>query len=94
MPTKNKTKKSTAKTEADGSFLLKVVLYAILGSLWLKFSQPIDLGSFSLRGLPVGLVVGLIFASHDHFQVDRKLEYVILIIMTVLSFFVSSGIVI
>ncbi|HET7630093.1 MAG TPA: hypothetical protein VFK03_01850 [Candidatus Saccharimonadales bacterium] len=94
MPTKNKTKSTKPKTEADGSFLLKVVLYVILGSLWLKFAQPIDLGGFSLRGLPIGLVIGLIFASHDHFQVDRKLEYVILIVMTILSFFVSSGIVI
>lgn len=94
MPTKNKKSASARSNQSDGSFLLKVVLYIVLGSLWLKFSQPVALGGFELRGLPIGLVLGLIFASHDHFQVDRKLEYVVLIVMTILSFFLPAGIVI
>ncbi|HET8689877.1 MAG TPA: hypothetical protein VFL81_00335 [Candidatus Saccharimonadales bacterium] len=94
MPTKNKKSTSAKSTEADGTFLLKIVLYVILGSFWLKFMHPMTIGSFDLKGLPVGLVLGLIFASQDHFQVDRKLEYVILIVMTVLTFFVPAGIVV
>ncbi|HET8690387.1 MAG TPA: hypothetical protein VFL81_03035 [Candidatus Saccharimonadales bacterium] len=94
MPTKNKKTRSRPTSEGDGTFLLKVVLYVVLGTLWLKFSHPIAIGSFALRGLPLGLVLGLIFASHDHFQVDRKLEYAVLIVMTILSFFLPAGIVI
>jgi hypothetical protein len=92
MSTKTKTKSAKNKSETDGTFLLKIVLYVVLGSLWLKFAQPLAIGGFNVRGLPIGLVIGLIFASHDHFQVDRKLEYVILIVMTVLSFFLPTGI--
>ena len=43
--------------------------------------------------LPIGLIIGLIFASHDHFKIDRKIEFAILLISAVLSFFVPSGII-
>jgi len=96
--TKKKTaKKSTAKPSLtqqgnDGTFLLKIVLYIIVGSIWLRFENPVTLGAFVFNGLPIGLIVGLIFASHDHFQIDRKLEYVVLIMVAVLSYFLPIGI--
>lgn len=92
MPTKKK--KPTKDTETDSAYFLKLVLYVVLGSFWLKFADPIVLGDFMLNALPVGLVLGLIFASHDHFQVDRKIEYAVLIIVTILSYFAPSGILI
>lgn len=86
MPTK---KKKTSKTsESDAAYFLKIVLYIVLGSFWLKFADPITVGSFQLFGLPAGLVLGLIFASHDHFQIDRKIEYAVLIIVAIVSFIV------
>ena len=87
------TKKST-KTESDSTYFLKLVLYIVLGTFWLKFSEPLVFGSFVLNGLPVGLVLGLLFARHDHFQVDRKIEYAILLLMTIVSYFLPAGIVI
>tara|TARA_B100002049_G_scaffold133199_1_gene98644 strand:- start:281 stop:559 length:279 start_codon:yes stop_codon:yes gene_type:complete len=92
MPKKQK--RQNSKTEADSTYFLKLVLYVVLGSLWLKFSMPLEIGSFVLTGIPLGLMVGLLFASHDHFQVDRKIEYAILIVMTVMSYFLPTGIVI
>lgn len=86
--------KPKTTSESDSTYLLKIVLYIILGSLWLKFSQPIMLGNITLSGLPIGLFVGLVFAAHDHFQVDRKIEYALLIVVTVVSFFLPAGIVI
>lgn len=87
-----KTKQTTV--EPDSSYFFKLILFVILGSLWLKFSQPITLfGDFQLLGLPVGLVVGLLFASQDHFQVDRKIEYAILVVMSVVSLFLPVGII-
>lgn len=80
--------------ETDSTYFLKIVLYIILGSFWLKFGQPVHIGSFALTGLPIGLVIGLLFASHDHFQIDRKIEYALLIVVTVVSFFLPAGIVI
>lgn len=93
MPTKKK-KPTPKDTETDSTYFLKIVLYVVLGSLWLKFATPIVLGDFVINALPLGLVLGVIFASHDHFQVDRKIEYAILILMTILTYFLPAGILI
>lgn len=87
-------KNSKKVAESDSTYFLKLVLYIVLGSLWLKFSTPFEVGPFILNGLPVGLVLGVVFASHDHFQVDRKIEYAILLLMTILTYFLPAGIVI
>ena len=92
MPTKKK--KITQPTETDSAYFLKLVLYVVLGSVWLKFADPFIIGSVVINGLPIGLVLGLIFASHDNFQVDRKIEYAVLLVVTILSYFAPSGILI
>jgi hypothetical protein len=89
-----KSKKTNQTTERDSAYFLKIVLYVILGSLWLKLASPWQIGSIVLNGLPIGLVVGLIFAAHDHFQIDRKIEYAILIIVAIITFFLPAGILI
>lgn len=83
---------STRFVESDGAYFLKIVLYVILGSLWIKFAHPMQFGEFSLHGAPIGLVIGMIFASHDHFQVDRKIEYAILIFMVIITSFFPTWI--
>ena len=92
MPTKKK--KITQQSETDSAYFLKLVLYVVLGSVWLKFADPLIIGNVVINGLPIGLVLGLIFASHDHFQVDRKIEYAVLLVVTILSYFAPSGILI
>ena len=89
-----KKSKKPVRTENDGVYFLKLVLYIVLGSMWLKFNVPLQFGDFILNGIPLGLVLGLIFASHDHFQVDRKIEYAVLIVVTILTYFLPAGIVI
>jgi hypothetical protein len=79
--------------EPDSVYFLKLVLYIVLGSFWLKFARPIPIGDFLLHGFPLGLLVGLLFASHDHFKIDRKIEYAILILVTIVTFFLPAGIV-
>lgn len=86
-------KAKTPPAETDSAYLLKIVLYVVLGSLWLRFPDPIDIGAITLTGFPIGLLIGFLFASHDHFQVDRKIEYVVLILATVISLFLPTGIV-
>lgn len=93
MKLKLQTKKTKKElVEKDSTYFLKLVLYVVLGTLWIKFSSPVYIGPLVFSGIPVGLFIGLMFASHDHFQVDRKLEYAVLIIMTVLSYFLPAGI--
>lgn len=84
--------KSSLTNEADSEYLLKIVLYVILGSLWIGFKHPLNIGVFVVHGFPLGLFVGLLFASHDKFQIDRKIAYAILIIMTVITSFLPATI--
>jgi len=91
---KQKSKKSaatraratTATQEYDGVFLLKIVLYLILGSLWLKLSS----GNNTMP-IPVGLIIGILFAFHDHFQIDRKIEYAVLLVAMLIGYFAPFG---
>jgi len=89
-----KRKQQVAANEPDSTYFLKIILYIVLGSFWLKFQQPLQIGGFAINGFPLGLLIGLVFASHDHFQVDRKIEYAILVIVTIVTFFLPAGIVI
>ena len=87
--TKQKRKaKTKTQNEPDSVFVLKLVLYIFLGALWLR----VNVGG-SERGIPVpiGFIIGLLFASHDHFQIDRKIEYALLLAAMFVSFFLPFG---
>jgi hypothetical protein len=89
--TTKKSVRSTAKVtnETDGAFFLKIVLYLVLGLQWIWVVNPSQTRQIPL---PIGLLIGVLFASHDHFQIDRKIEYAILLIATALGFWLHSGI--
>lgn len=89
---KKQTPKQRPTEERDSTYLLKIILYVIVGSVWIKLRAPLQLGGITLSALPIGLAIGLLFASHDHFQIDRKLEYVVLILVAVISLFLPIGI--
>lgn len=72
------------KPEKDSVYFLKLVLFFLLGAFWLRVS--FDDGR--LLSLPFGLVAGLLFASHDHFAIDRKIEYAVLLMAAALSAYV------
>ena len=83
-----KTKKiKKTPTELDGVYLLKLVFYALIGTLWLKMSN----GSSVSFGLPIGLIVGVAFTVHEHFQIDRKIEYAVLVVAMLVGYFAPFG---
>ena len=82
---KTKTKKPSA--ELDGVYLLKLLLYVLLGSMWLKLSN----GESISIGVPVGFIAGLLFSSHEHFQIDRKIEYAALLVAMLFGYFAPYG---
>lgn len=85
---KAKQKRSGPHAQAlDGVFLLKMVLYLILGSMWLKLSHHDTLHI----PLPIGFALGIIFASHEHFQLDRKLEYTLLLAALLVGYIAPFG---
>jgi len=84
-----KTKKKVAKTqELDGVYLLKLALYVILGSLWVKITH----GDTLNLPLPVGCIVGLLFSSREHFRIDRKIEYAVLMVAMLVGYFAPYGV--
>lgn len=80
-------KKTAGNTSFDGVFLFKLVFYLLLGSVWLKMSNGNSVGI----GLPVGLIVGLIFTTHEHFQIDRKIEYGVMVVAMLFGYFAPYG---
>lgn len=81
--------------ESDGAYLLKLAIVLLLGTLWLKFNSPLVWGPFYLHGIPIGLMIGLFLISkYENFQANRKIWYAILLIFTVVTYFLPAGIVI
>jgi hypothetical protein len=85
-----KTKKKPVKKQPqsmDGVYLLKLALYVILGSMWVKITHGNNLNI----PIPVGFILGLIFATHEHFQIDRKIEYAVLMVAMLVGYFAPYG---
>ena len=98
MATKKKTvrkKGSIKKTavrkttnESDGAYFLKLVLFLIISSLWLR----IEFSDGTLLPLPLGAAIAVIYAMHDHFQIDRKIELALILVGMFISFWLPIGI--
>lgn len=95
MSMKKQTKKSIPKIrrpnetqELDSVYLMKLVLYLIIGAQWVYFTR----GNNSQIPLPIGLIIGLAFAVHDHFRIDRRIEFAVLIIAMFVGFWSQVGI--
>lgn len=87
---KSTTQKGKSKFEGEafeGVYLLKMVLYLLLGSMWIKMSN----GSSISISIPIGLIVGLIFAMHEHFRIDRKIEYAVMLVAMLFGYFAPYG---
>jgi len=84
---KPKTKVPRRVAQLDGVYILKLLLYVLLGSMWLKVSN----GQAITVGVPLGFILGLIFSSHEHFRIDRKIEYAALLIAMLFGYFASYG---
>lgn len=81
--------------ESDATYFLKLVICVLLGTLWLKFVTPITWLGIPFNAIPIGLLIGLLFVSKfEKFQSDRKIWYAILLVVTIICYFVPAGIVI
>lgn len=85
---KAKTKKKTPKQESDGLYLFKIVMYLIFGAQWIRLVDPALTKQIPI---PIGFIIGLWFAAHDHFQIDRKIEYAVLAIGMFVGFWIQTG---
>jgi ABC-type dipeptide/oligopeptide/nickel transport system permease component len=67
-----------------------MVIFLIIGSQWIFIESLPDWQV----PIPIGLIIGLVFATHEHFMIDRKIEFAILLIASFISFWLPIGIVI
>ncbi len=74
MAKKQLKSKKQENQEMDGVFVLKIVLFVILGSIWIKVTSN---GKLTIP-IPIGLIIGLLFTTHEYFRLDRKIEYAVL----------------
>lgn len=75
------------KSELDSVYLLKLVLYLVIGSQWLKIVTKTG----AQIPIPVGALLAVLFAAHDHFQIDRKIEYAVLLVAMFMGFWLPLG---
>lgn len=89
MP-KKKAKKipQTRANELDSAFLLKIVLYMIIGSQWIRL---VNVDYTNQIPIPLGFIIGVLFATHEHFRIDRKIEYAVLLVAMFIGFWVQTG---
>lgn len=81
--------------ENDSAFFLKLVIFVILSALWLRLKEPLEFGVLSVQAVPVGLLVALLLVLRfEKYQFNRKIWYVTLILMAVLSSFTPVGVMI
>lgn len=92
---KSRTKIAAAKVATrtpsrtdDGPYLLKLTMFALLGLLWIKIG-------FQANGmqlpLPIGFILGLYLARKERFQLDRKIEYAVLLAALLVGFIAPFG---
>ncbi|HEU5121748.1 MAG TPA: hypothetical protein VFT59_02790 [Candidatus Saccharimonadales bacterium] len=80
--------------ETDGTYFLKLVVFVLLGTLWLKFQHPMTWLGVPIHGVPVGMLLGLVLVRQfEKMQSDRKIWYAILLVVTIICYFVPAGIV-
>lgn len=80
--------------ESDSTYFLKLVVFVLLGTFWLKFAQPVSWMGVPLSGVPVGMLIGLLLVHRfEKYQADRKIWYAILLVVTIICYFVPAGIV-
>lgn len=85
-PKVTKRAKRTDDDPYDGVFALKLALYVVAGSMWLKISN-----GHSIIPIPIGLIAGMYLASKEHFRTDRKIDYAVLLIAALFGFWAPFG---
>lgn len=67
----------TAANEPDSTYFIKIVLYAVLGMIWLQMDGRTI--------FPLGILVGVALAQHERFQIDRKVEYGVILLAAIVA---------
>lgn len=82
-------------SEPDSTYFLKLVAVALVSTLWLKFAAPISWNGIPFGGFPLGALIALVVIRlAEKNPYDRKIWFAVLVMVTIISYFVPAGIVI
>jgi hypothetical protein len=65
------------RAELDSIYFLKLLVYLIFGFVWISLNGH--------RVIPIGLIAGILMAQHEKLRLDRKVEYAVLLISSILG---------
>ncbi len=81
--------------ENDSTFFLKLVVFVVLSAFWLRLKEPIEVGVLVVQAVPIGLLIALLLVLKlEKYQFNRKIWYVTLILMAILTSFTPVGVLI
>lgn len=81
-----KTKQKQVKAVSESQYFLKLVLFLIVGSFWVR----IRINGIQIP-IPAGLIIGLLLTRSERFKIDRKIEYAVLLIAMFIGFWTPLG---
>lgn len=73
---------NSSARETDNYYFLKILVYFVVGTVWIKVNGIVV--------LPIGLLLGLLLAQHEKFMIDRKIEYAVLLVSALLNLAVAG----
>ena len=79
--------KAAKKQSSDDAYLLKLIMYLIISSQWILITREM---SWQIP-IPYGALVALLFARHEHFRTDRRIEYAVILVAMFVGFWVPAG---
>lgn len=85
-PKRRPTRSIKNKLEDDNIYILKLVLYLILGSQWLYLTK----GNLELP-IPIGAIIGILLVRKEQQPTDRKIAYAILLVSMFIAFWLPIG---
>jgi len=86
MATKKQSQKR--KNTLDLSFILKIAVYLVLSTQWLYFER---INAIFTIPIPIGALIALALSSRDRFKIDRKIEYVVILLAMFVGFWLPIG---
>lgn len=82
--------------EPDGVYLFKLIIVTLGGLMWLRLADPVLIGgTLPVGAFPAGGLLALVLIAWlEKAQFNRKILYAVLVVVTIIGFFLDAGIVI
>ena len=82
------TSKKARSNSLDFMFILKITVYLVLSTQWLYLQKTY--GTYQIP-IPVGALIALFLSFRERFRIDRKIEYVVIILAMFIGFWLPIG---